>query len=150
MPGAGLLIKAGTAYLHNTKPVMPSFAPLVRTASLPRGMVKVRVELQGRAYKNTVIKLKSEYCGEILFILLKLNCVCTCLCDTIPVVVVQLYDKKADSLFNYHSLGITSKKVCIKVEITRRSKAFFLEDIQRKCMYVDGWLVPLSNTTERD
>lgn len=102
---------------------------------------------------NTVVKLKNESCGEILlFFLLKCNCVCTsnCLCQTIPVVVVQLYDKKADSLFNYRSLGITSKKVCTKVERTRRTKAFSLNDIRCKCMYVDGWLVPLPNSNERD
>ena len=36
-----------------------------------------------------------------------------------------------------------------KLKRTDQPKAFSLEDIKCKCMYVGGWLVPLPNTEER-
>ncbi|XP_039681438.1 uncharacterized protein LOC120574969 isoform X1 [Perca fluviatilis] len=96
-----------------------------------------------------VIKLKNGCCGEIQLILLfKENCVCTsaCLCQAVPVIVVNLYDIKPGTLF---SKTHPSETVFVRVERTDQPKAFFLEDIRCKCKYVDGWLVPVPNTFER-
>ncbi|XP_035852374.1 uncharacterized protein LOC116059288 isoform X2 [Sander lucioperca] len=96
-----------------------------------------------------VIKLKNGCCGEIKLILLfKENCVCTstCLCQAIPVIVVNLYDIKPGTLF---SKTHPSETIFVRFERTDQPKAFFLEDIKCKCKYVDGWLVPVPNTVER-
>ncbi|XP_008284817.1 uncharacterized protein LOC103360717 isoform X2 [Stegastes partitus] len=98
------------------------------------------------------VKLKDGCCGEVqLMLLCKENCVCTssCLCRTVPVVVVQLYDVKAATPFSSTSPDTASQATFLRVERTNRPKAFFLEDIRCKCMYVDGWLVSLPNTYER-
>lgn len=98
------------------------------------------------------VKLKNGRYGEIQLILLfKENCVCTsnCLCQAIPIIVVHLYDMKPGTLFSNIHPNNVSKTVFVRVESTDQSKAFFLEDIKCKCMYVDGWLVPVPNTYER-
>lgn len=100
---------------------------------------------------DSVIQFKNGCCGELRFLLLlKENCVCTsnCLCQSSPVIVVHLYDIKPDTLFS-NSPNKTSKTIPVRVERTERPRAFLLEDIRCKCMYVDGWLVPLPNTCER-
>ncbi|XP_050929971.1 uncharacterized protein LOC108886169 isoform X2 [Lates calcarifer] len=101
---------------------------------------------------DCAVKLKNGSYGEIqLILLLKENCVCTstCLCKAVPVIVVHLYDIKADALFSNMSTNNASKTIFVRGERTNQPKAFFLEDIRSKCMYVDGWLVPLPNTYER-
>ncbi|XP_038556391.1 uncharacterized protein LOC119889661 [Micropterus salmoides] len=98
------------------------------------------------------IKLKNGCCGEIQLILLfKKKCICTstCLCQAIPIIVVHLYDIKPDTLFSKIHPDKTLKTTFVRVERTDQPKAFFLEDIKCKCMYVDGSLVPLPNTYER-
>lgn len=100
---------------------------------------------------DCVIKLKNGCCGEIQLMLpFKENCVCTssCLCQAVPIVVVRLYDVKPSTLFKIHPSN-ASKPIFVRVEKTDQTKAFFLEEIRCKCMYVDGWLVPLPNTYER-
>lgn len=98
------------------------------------------------------IQFKNGCCGELsLLLLLKENCVCTsnCLCQSIPVIEVHLYEIQPDTLFSKVSPYNTSKSIAVRVERTERPRAFHLEDIRCKCMYVDGWLVPLPNTLER-
>ncbi|XP_051243573.1 uncharacterized protein LOC127356108 isoform X2 [Dicentrarchus labrax] len=100
---------------------------------------------------DCVIQLKNGCCGEIQLILLfKENCVCTsnCLCQASPIIVVHLYDIKPDTLFSKIP-PYTSKTIFERVQKTDQPKAFFLEDISCKCMYVDGYLVPVPNTYER-
>lgn len=101
---------------------------------------------------DCVVKLENGCCGEIQLILLfKENCVCTsnCLCQAIPIIVVHQYDIKHGTLFSKVHPNNTSKTIFERVEKTYLPKAFFLKDIRCKCMYVDGWLVPLPNTYER-
>lgn len=101
---------------------------------------------------DSVIQLKNGCCGELCsLLLLKENCVCTsnCLCQSIPVIVVYLYDIQPGTLFRNISPNNTSETILVRVERTGRPRAFLLEDIKCKCMYVDGWLVPLPNTYER-
>lgn len=105
-------------------------------------------------FKETgcVVKLNNGYCGEIqLILLVKENCVCAsnCLCQAVPIIVVHLYDIKPDILLSKISPENTSKTTFTRVERTDQRKAFFFKDIRCKCMYVDGWLVPLPNTCER-
>lgn len=112
---------------------------------------------QCKGQTDCIIKLKNGCCGEIQLILLyKENCSCTsnCLCKAVPIIVVHLYHIKPDTLFHkihpaHPSKAIFEKAIFEKVEKTDQPKAFFLEDIMCKCMYVDGWLVPLPNTYER-
>ncbi|XP_044037086.1 uncharacterized protein LOC122868819 isoform X7 [Siniperca chuatsi] len=101
---------------------------------------------------DCVIKLKNGCCGEIQLILFfKENCVCpsNCLCQATPIILVHVYDIKPGTLFSDTHPNNTSKTTFVRVERTDQPKAFFLEDIRCKCMYVDGWLVPLPNTYER-
>ncbi|XP_051797007.1 uncharacterized protein LOC127531520 isoform X1 [Acanthochromis polyacanthus] len=98
------------------------------------------------------VKLKGGCCGDVqLMFLFKENCVCTssCLCQAVPIVVVQLYYVKPAALFSNTSPHGALETTFVRVERTNRHKAFFLGDIQCKCMNVDGWLVPLPNTYER-
>ncbi|XP_072224612.1 uncharacterized protein [Leuresthes tenuis] len=102
---------------------------------------------------DCVIKLKNGCCGEIQFMFLfkeKCRCMSNCLCQAVPIIVVHVYDIKPDLLFSYRSPNDASRRTFVRVERTKHhTKAFFLGDIWCKCMYVDGWLVPLPNSHER-
>ncbi|XP_059203360.1 uncharacterized protein LOC131982778 isoform X2 [Centropristis striata] len=98
------------------------------------------------------VKLKDGCCGEIQLILLfKENCVCTsnCLCQATPIIVVHLYDITPGTLFSEMHPNNTSKTIFERVERTEKPKAFLFEDINCKCQFVSGWLVPVPNTYER-
>ncbi|KAL3987097.1 organic solute transporter subunit alpha [Sarotherodon galilaeus] len=101
---------------------------------------------------DCVIKLKNGCYGEIQFIVrFKENCVCTsnCVCSTISVIVVQLFYIKLDAEGSRMIPDSASRTIFVEVERTTQLKAFFLKDVRCKCMYVDGWLVPLPNSYER-
>ncbi|KAM4531750.1 uncharacterized protein PAE49_023884 [Odontesthes bonariensis] len=102
---------------------------------------------------DCVIRLKNGCCGEIQFMFLfKEKCLCMskCLCQAVPIIVVRMYDIKPDPLFRPMSPNDESRRIFVRVERTKHhTKAFFLDDIRCKCMYVDGWLVPLPNSYER-
>lgn len=101
---------------------------------------------------DCVIKLKNGCYGEIQFIVrFKENCVCTsnCVCSAISVIVVQLFYIKRDAEDSRMIPDSASRNIFVKVERTTQLKAFFLRDVRCKCMYVNGWLVPLPNSYER-
>lgn len=101
---------------------------------------------------NRFIKLKNDCYGEIQSILLyKEKCVCasSCSCQALRIIVVHLYHIIPDELFSEIHPNNTSKTIFVRVEKTDQPKAFFLADIRSKCMYVDGWFVPLPNTYEK-
>ncbi|KAM3597487.1 uncharacterized protein V6R79_005250 [Siganus canaliculatus] len=97
------------------------------------------------------VQLNNGSYGDIQWILrLKESCVCksNCWCQAAPVFVLQLYNIKPSTLFSAAHPN-TSKAIFIRVEKADQVKACSLEDIRCKCVYVDGWLVPLPNTYER-
>ncbi|KAM3598530.1 uncharacterized protein V6R79_019117 [Siganus canaliculatus] len=98
------------------------------------------------------VQLNNGSYGDIQWILrLKESCVCKSSCSrqAAPVFVLQLYDIKPSTLFSAAHPNNTSKAIFIQVEKADQVKACSLEDIRCKCVYMDGWLVPLPNTYER-
>ncbi|XP_029997055.1 uncharacterized protein LOC115424088 [Sphaeramia orbicularis] len=101
---------------------------------------------------DCVIELKNGSYGEMhMLLFLKENCMCTssCVCQVIPVIVVNMYVTKPVELFGQTVPCRPSKTVFVTAESTGQLKAFFLENIRCKRMYVNGLLVPVPNTHER-